>query len=78
MFIVAAVQHMKIGDLSIHRSGLPLSSDISAEENIDGDYRFPAGTEMGDSSALSKNDERALARDSTAGFAGNIVHSNNL
>jgi len=74
MFIVAAIQHIKIGDLSIHQSGMPLSSDAPSEEmmDVDHDYSLPGGTEMGDTPVLSKDDERALVRDSTAGFAGRI------
>ncbi len=48
MFIVAAIQHVKIGDLSIHQSGVPLTDDILGDEmmNLDqDDTRFPDGVE---------------------------------
>ncbi len=72
MFIVAAIQHVKIGDLSIHQSGVPLTDDILGDEmmNLDqDDTRFPDGVES-PTPVLSKGDERSLTRDSTAAFAG--------
>lgn len=71
MFIVAAIQHVKIGDLSIHQSGVPLTDDILGDEmmNLDqDDTRFPDGVES-PTPVLSKGDERSLTRDSTAAFA---------
>ncbi|KZT23745.1 hypothetical protein NEOLEDRAFT_1135845 [Neolentinus lepideus HHB14362 ss-1] len=70
MFIVATVQHIKIGDLSIHQSGLPLTSDTPPEElmDVDGDSRLPDTLEAG-GPALDRDEERALVRESTAGFA---------
>ncbi len=73
MFIVAAVQHMKLGDLSIHQSGVPLTDDIVAMDiDEDDSTQLPAGTEAG-MPALSRADERALVRDSTAAFAGKLI-----
>ena len=74
MFIVSVVQHMKIGDLSIQQGGVPLSS-TPAEEMMDvdtqpSDTHLPDGTEPGESPTLSREEERTLARESTAGFAG--------
>lgn len=69
MFIVAAVQHIKLGDLSIHQSGIPLTDDAGPMEIDDDDTQLPAGVETG-MPALSRSEERALTRDSTAGFAG--------
>jgi proteasome activator subunit 4 len=73
MFIVSTVQHIKVGDLSMHQSGLPLSEDAPGEGlmNVDSDYsRLPDGTDIGDIPRLTKDEERTLVRDSTAGFAG--------
>jgi proteasome activator subunit 4 len=69
MFIVAAVQHIKLGDLSLHQSGLSLSSDAPAEDmmNMDTPEALPEGNE--NAMVLSKAEERALVRDSTAAFA---------
>lgn len=73
MFIVSVVQHIKIGDLSIQQGGVPLSS-APAEDmmEVDGqnDVRLPDGIEVGETPTLSREEERTLARDSTAGFAG--------
>jgi proteasome activator subunit 4 len=73
MFIVAAIQHVKIGDLSMHQSGFSLSSDAPAENIMDtsDDYeQLPNGAEVGHFPIFSKEQERTLTRDSTAGFAG--------
>ena len=73
MFIVSAIQHVKLGDLSMHQSGVPLTDEIPDDDamNVDDDMRFPDGAE-GSMPVLSRADERALARDSTAGFAGKV------
>ena len=70
MFIVSVVQHMKIGDLSIQQGGKPLSSTPAEMMEIDGhdDSQLPSGS--GETPVLSREEERALVRDSTAGFAG--------
>lgn len=74
MFIVSVVQRIKIGDLSIQQGGVPLSSagaeDMMDIDNKGDNTRLPDGTEVGETPTLSKEEERALARDSTAGFAG--------
>ncbi|CAK5268900.1 unnamed protein product [Mycena citricolor] len=71
-FIVAAVQHIRVGDLSTHASGLPLVDEEAMD--VDSDTTpFPAGSEMGEVPQLSRTDERALVRDSTAGFADWVV-----
>ncbi|KAJ7293229.1 hypothetical protein C8J57DRAFT_19449 [Mycena rebaudengoi] len=67
-FIVAAIQHVKIGDLSMHQSGLPAFDEEMMDVAAD-PTPFPTGTEMGDTPMLSKDEERALVRDSTASFA---------
>lgn len=74
MFIVGAIQHVKIGDLSTKQSGLSLSSDAPGEEfmNVDDDISLPGGTETDIS--LSIGDERAFVRDNTAGFAGGLLY----
>ncbi|KAJ7456643.1 hypothetical protein FB451DRAFT_1276697 [Mycena latifolia] len=70
-FIVAAIQHVRIGDLSTHTSALPAFDDEMMDvEGTDADATpFPTGTEFGDTPVLSKDEERALVRDSTANFA---------
>ncbi len=74
MFIVSVAQHIKFGDLSLQQGGFPFSSDNPDEDIVDvesgDDTRLPSGIELGDSPRLSRDEERALARDSTAGFAG--------
>jgi hypothetical protein len=72
MFIVAVVQHIKIGDLS--QGGVFLSGDepgysTSSADDID---HLPGGIEVGDT-RLSKSDEYSLVRESTSGFAGENV-----
>ena len=71
MFIVAAVRAgIKFGDLS-HQAGLSLNSDAPGEEmSVDEEFvGVPEGMEPG-TQVLSREEERALVRDSTAGFAG--------
>lgn len=69
MFIVSAIQHVKIGDLSMHQSGVPLTDDVPDDAMaVDEDIHLPLGTES-EMPVLSRADERALARDSTAAFA---------
>jgi proteasome activator subunit 4 len=73
MFIVSAIQHIKIGDLSIHQSGLPLSDDTPPGElmHVDKDItQLPGGTDIGEMPRLSLDEERLLVRESTSGFAG--------
>ena len=74
MFITAIVQTgIKIGDLTRH-TGLALASDAPGDEMMavdEEDIPIPEGTEPG-GHRLSKEEERALVRDSTAGFAGTI------
>ncbi|KIK71342.1 hypothetical protein GYMLUDRAFT_33493 [Collybiopsis luxurians FD-317 M1] len=72
MFIVAVVQHIKIGDLSIHQSGAPLTDDVGPMNIDDDPTQLPAGVEAG-MPTLSKSEERALVRDSTASFADWVV-----
>ncbi len=66
---------MKIGDLSIQQGGVPLS-DAQAEEMMDinghDHSQIPSGTDVGETVILSREEERTLARDSTAGFAGEL------
>jgi proteasome activator subunit 4 len=67
MFIVAAVQHIKIGDLTANPSGLLYSSEDN-EMQVDRDY----GQDSVLIPVLSKEEERSLVRDSTASFAGDF------
>jgi proteasome activator subunit 4 len=75
MFIAAAVQHVKIADLSMHKSSLSLSSDAPGESMMDtlGDYEQPSGKENGHFPVFSADEERTLSRDSTAAFAGECL-----
>jgi proteasome activator subunit 4 len=74
MFITAIVQAgIKIGDLT-HHVGLALASDAPGDEMMaidEEDITIPEGTEPG-GPTLSREEERALVRDSTAGFAGTV------
>jgi proteasome activator subunit 4 len=73
MFIVSVIQHVKIGDLSMHQSGFSLSGDAPGEDVMDtsdDQEQLPSGTEIGQFPIFSKGEERTLVRDSTAGFAG--------
>lgn len=75
VFITAVVQTgIKIGDLT-HHAGLALASDAPGDEMMAVDEEnitIPEGAEPGGHS-LSREEERALVRDSTAGFAGMIL-----
>ncbi|KAH9081608.1 hypothetical protein EDB83DRAFT_2512470 [Lactarius deliciosus] len=69
-FIIAAIQNIKIGDLSSTQSGLSFSSDAPGETmDVDEVTHLPDGTELGTSPTLSRAEERILVRESTAGFA---------
>lgn len=73
MFIVAAIQHVKIGDLSMRQSGFSFSNDGPAEDIMDTSEdheQLQDGDGVGHFPIFSKSQERALTRDSTAGFAG--------
>lgn len=70
------MQHVKVGDLSMHHSGFALSGDAPGEELMEvdtEDIHIPEGVEMSPFVSLSKREERTLVRESTAGFAGVIV-----
>lgn len=74
MFIVSVLQHIKISDLSIQQGGIPLSGgQAEGMMNIGGydDSPLPSGT--GETPILSREEERALARDSTASFSGECL-----
>jgi proteasome activator subunit 4 len=77
MFITSIVQAgIKIGDLTRH-AGLALGSDAPGDEIMAVDEEgitIPEGTEPG-GHRLSREEERALVRDSTAGFAGTIFQT---
>lgn len=74
MFIVSVVQYVKIGDLSSHQTAVHISSDAPAEGIMDVDAsnesRLPDGTDIGGAPVLSREEERALTRESTVAFAG--------
>ncbi|KAG2062138.1 hypothetical protein BDR06DRAFT_978583 [Suillus hirtellus] len=72
LFIVSTMQHVKVGDLSMHHSGFALSGDAPGEELMEvdtEDTHIPEGVEMSPFVSLSKREERTLVRESTAGFA---------
>ncbi|PCH33382.1 hypothetical protein WOLCODRAFT_21973 [Wolfiporia cocos MD-104 SS10] len=77
MCIASIVQYIKIGDISMQQGGAPLTSDAPAEElmEVDGDndVRLPDGTEIGSVPVLSREEERALAKESTAGFTDWVI-----
>lgn len=77
MFITAIVQAgIKLGDLT-HHAGLALASDAPGDEMMavdEEDITIPEGTEPG-GHRLTREEERALVRDSTAGFAGMMVRT---
>ncbi|ESK98497.1 membrane protein [Moniliophthora roreri MCA 2997] len=73
MFIVGVMQNIRAGDLSIHQSGMPLTDDGIGHMDVDQDsIELPTGTERG-MPALSREEERALVRDSTAVFSDWVV-----
>jgi proteasome activator subunit 4 len=83
MFISAVVQNLKIGDLSSTQSGLPSSNDVPGEStDVDNGIHLLDGTDHRAYPTLNKVEERILARESTAGFAGtcrsfySVSHSN--
>lgn len=67
MFIVAAIQHVKIGDLSSQRS-----ASSGADESMDAGEDNDASSDAGNPNfpIFSKEEERSMVRDSTASFAG--------
>lgn len=72
LFIVSAMQHVKVGDLSMHHSGFALSGDAPGEELMEvdtDDTHIPEGVEMSPFVSLGRQEERTLVRESTAGFA---------
>lgn len=57
----------------MHHAGFALSGDAPSEDLIDLDNAgtpLPEGVEMSPFIALSREEERALVRESTSGFAG--------
>ncbi|KAF7320019.1 hypothetical protein MKEN_00785900 [Mycena kentingensis (nom. inval.)] len=64
-FIVAAIQHIRVADLSDQPAIYDDEMEVEAAEPTP----FPTGTELGDMPMLSKDEERALVRDGTANFA---------
>lgn len=71
MFIVAVVQHIKIGDLS-QQGDMSHSSDEAGYTTMDVDDS-QEGPQIGDTPRLSRFEEYSLVRDSTAGFAGENI-----
>ncbi|EIW86450.1 hypothetical protein CONPUDRAFT_78796 [Coniophora puteana RWD-64-598 SS2] len=74
-FIVSIVQHIMIGDLSMHQFGVALSGDAPGEEImvVDSNEQLPDGAESGPFAVLSVEEERTLTRESTAAFADWVV-----
>lgn len=77
MFICAAVQHVKIGDLSASAGSMNiLATDDAHADAMDVDsYGHSYGSAEVGGHVLSKAEERELVRDSTAGFAGSFIGS---
>lgn len=77
VFITSVVQTgIKIGDLT-HHTGLALASDTPGDEMMaadEEDITIPEGTEPG-GHRLSREEERALVRSSTAGFEGTVLQT---
>ncbi|TFK89763.1 ARM repeat-containing protein [Polyporus arcularius HHB13444] len=70
MFISSVIQYIKIADVSIHQYGVDLTSDAPAEDVMDVDStELPSGVDTPGMPILSREEERTLARESTAGFA---------
>lgn len=60
----------------MHHSGFALSGDTPGEDLMEvdtEDIHLPEGVEMSPFIALSKQEERTLVRESTAGFAGMLL-----
>jgi len=60
----------------MHHAGFALSGDTPGEDLMEldvEDTHLPEGVEMSPFVALSKQEERALVRESTAGFAGVLL-----
>ncbi|KAH7883839.1 hypothetical protein F5I97DRAFT_1969128 [Phlebopus sp. FC_14] len=71
-FIVSTIQHVKVGDISMHHSGFALSGDAPGEDLMEvdtEDTHLPDGAEMSPFIALNREEERTLVRETTAGFA---------
>jgi hypothetical protein len=73
MFIMAVVQYIKVGDLTVQPFSSPTFDDMPIMESPKIDYQLPAGIETGYASVLGKEEERTLTRDSTARFAGKLL-----
>ncbi|KAI0728586.1 ARM repeat-containing protein [Fomitopsis betulina] len=73
MFVSSVVQYIRIGDVSMHSSGVPLTDDATAGEMIDVDHtvveHLPDHAVEAGASVMSKEEERAAARESTTAFA---------
>lgn len=67
MFIIAVVQHIKIGDLS-GVPGMSMDGDVGDDGEAEDEPPYPDGTEG--FAILSREEERILVRDSSASFAG--------
>lgn len=69
------MQHIGIADLTA--SGATLSSDVpyeTMEVDASNTDPLPDGTEPGEESQLSRDEERALTKESTAGFTGEFLY----
>ena len=71
LFIASIVQHISIGDISMHHSGRPLAGDEPDESmEVEDNVTLPDGSEATSFPVYSIEEERTLVRESTAGFAG--------
>ncbi|TFY56124.1 hypothetical protein EVJ58_g7830 [Rhodofomes roseus] len=73
MFISSVVQYIRIGDVSMHSAGVPLTDDATAGEMIDideaADSQLPDRAVGAGAPVMNKEEERAAARESTTAFA---------
>lgn len=75
MFLVAVLQNIKIVDLTtIDRDSSIATDDGMTDAAINGiENKLPDGIDPGSTQVLNKSEERALVRESTAGFTGSYV-----
>ena len=70
MFIIGALQHVKIGDLTRASVSLDVAGeDVAMSEAQD---TLPLGIEPGEGIILTRSEEAALTRASSTGFAGKL------
>ena len=78
MFIVAALQNVKIADLTKTSGAAARPEDMGDIAMLDPDQRLPDGTEGGPEQVFDRAEEHVLVRESTAGFAGEFARTSPL